>query len=170
MHVRMTKSVSSESTCPQQAESSNDTGLKSQSAVKKHFAEIAEFAMWWIVGDGGYRRDEPEAEVLKLGFDIDLDDDGMDYDELRKQLSPMMLESPERGLLCLIYSMVDDGSEGYWTREWNRDTQVYECIYKANDDLDRLYTLLAKLGYEVSDEEAEMMNGTHELLQPSEDE
>ena len=145
------------------------TGL-SQSAVKKHFAEIAEFAMWWIVGDGGYRRDEPEAEVMKLGFDIDLDDDGMDYDELRKQLSPMMLESPERGLLCLVYSMVDDCYEGYWTREWNRDTHVYEVIYKANDDLDRLYTLLAKLGYEVSDEEAEMMNGTHALLQPSEDE
>ncbi len=137
----------------------------SQSAVKKHFAEVAEFAMHWIIGDGAYRRDEPEEKVVRLAFDVDLDDDNMDYEQLRKTLSPMMLDAPERSLLCVIYSMVDDGSEGYWDRQWNRDTQVYECSYMPNDELDRLYVLLTKLGYEVSDEEAEMMNGTHSLFQ-----
>lgn len=144
---------------------SNFVTSLSQSAVKKHFAEVAEFAMHWIIGDGAYRRDEPEEEVMRLAFDVDLDDDNMDYEQLRKTLSPMMLDAPERSLLCLIYSMVDDDSTGYWNSQWNRDTQVQECIYKPNDDLDRLYTLLAKLGYEVSDEEAEMMNGTHCLFQ-----
>lgn len=137
----------------------------SQSAVKKHFAEVAEFAMHWIIGDGAYRRDEPEEKVVRLAFDVDLDDDNMDYEQLRKTLSPMMLDAPERSLLCVIYSMVDDVSTGYWNTQWNRDTQVQECIYKPNEDLDRLYVLLAKLGYEVSDEEAEMMNGTHCLFQ-----
>jgi ParB family chromosome partitioning protein len=141
----------------------------SQSAVKKHFADVAVFAMYQIIGDGGYRRDDPEPEVLELCFDLDLDED-VDYDELRKMLTPKAKESPEKSILSSVYAMVDDAGMGYWESNWVYEKRRYECNYKPNDELDRLYVLLGQLGYEVSDEEAEMMNGTHALLQPSEDE
>ena len=139
----------------------------SQTVVKKHFADVAAFSVRQIIGDGGYHRDEPDPDALGICFDLDLEED-IDYDDLHKELEPKVWDTPEKGLFFCIYSMVDDCGEGYWKRQWNRDMQVEECAYEPNDDLDRLYVLLTKLGYEISDEEAEMMNGTHALLQPAE--
>ena len=140
----------------------------SQSTAKKHFADVAFFAMHQIIGDGSYRRDDPEPEILDLCFDLNFDDD-VDYDELLKTLEPQVREAPEKSILSSVYAIVDDASEGYWGTHWVYEKRRYEFHYKPNDELDRLYVLLTKLGYEVSDEEAEMMNGTHALLQPAKD-
>ena len=140
----------------------------SSATAKKYFAEIAGNATWWIIGDGSFRRFEPNVDALALAFDIDLDENA-GYDDLRKALDPLVREQPEKGMLSVIYSMIDDSGNGFWESRWNREKGAYEYVYKPNDELDRLYVLLGKLGYEASDEEAEMMNGTHELLQPTED-
>lgn len=140
----------------------------SQTAVKKHFADVAAFSVRQIIGDGGYRRrDEPDPDTLNICFDLDFEDD-IDYDDLHKELEPKVWDTPEKGIFFCIYSMVDTFGNGYWEHHWNTETRAFEYTYKPNDDLDRLYVLLTKLGYEISDEEAEMMNGTHALLQPSE--
>ena len=37
-------------------------------------------------------------------------------------------------------------------------------MHEPNDGLDRLYNFLISLGYEMSDEEKAMQDGTHQLL------
>lgn len=38
------------------------------------------------------------------------------------------------------------------------------CEYSPNKNLDRVYDFLEELGYEMSEEEAALRNGTHELF------
>lgn len=45
-----------------------------------------------------------------------------------------------------------------------------EYKHMPNRELDALYAVLVSLGYEMSDEEKEMQNGTHELLIATENE
>ena len=39
------------------------------------------------------------------------------------------------------------------------------CAYQENESLDFLYKILTELGYEMSDEEKALQDGTHELFQ-----
>ena len=52
---------------------------------------------------------------------------------------------------------------------WNSKKGVYDFEYDPNDGLDSLYDFLISLGYEMSDEEKAMQNGSHELLQGTEE-
>lgn len=50
----------------------------------------------------------------------------------------------------MIYARLGDGkSEGYFRSYWNSYTMKHE----ENEKLDRIYALLVKLGYEMSDDE-----------------
>lgn len=69
---------------------------------------------------------------------------------------------PEKTLFCMAYSMVDDGTNGYWARVWN--SGKYDYQHDKNFLLDALYEALEVLGYEMSDEEKAMQDGTHKLL------
>lgn len=59
-----------------------------------------------------------------------------------------------RSLLALSYSFLEKGSNSYYD---------YSLKYCDNDDLDTIYECLSKLGYEMSDEEKRLVDGTHEL-------
>lgn len=69
---------------------------------------------------------------------------------------------PEKTLLCMAYCSLDDEDTGYWRRVWGLEGPEYQ--HTPNRELDALYAVLVSLGYEMSDEEKEMQNGTHELL------
>lgn len=69
---------------------------------------------------------------------------------------------PEKTLFCMAYCAADDHGNGYWERKWNRGQ--YDYIYEENSSLNDLYDLLEVLGYEMSDEEIAMRNGTHEIF------
>lgn len=58
------------------------------------------------------------------------------------------------------YAAVDDDDCGYHVRAWDADTGA-RAKYTRNPALDRIYALLERLGYEMSDEEIELQNGTH---------
>ena len=45
----------------------------------------------------------------------------------------------------------------------------YSAEYKNNPQLDRVYKYLCELGYRMSDEEARLMDGTHEYYSKSEE-
>lgn len=60
---------------------------------------------------------------------------------------------------------IDEDGNGYWKQEWNPEIIAYEYKHNPNDELDRLYDFLTALGYEMSDDEKAMQNGTHELFQ-----
>ena len=67
----------------------------------------------------------------------------------------------------MIYARLGDRkSEGYFRSYWNSYTMQHE----ENEKLDRIYALLVKLGYEMSDDEKALQDGTHELFGEATDE
>lgn len=76
----------------------------------------------------------------------------------------MFSDQPEKALLSLAYSAADDGSNGYWGWVWKSDYQSGGYGWEENGRLDAIYTLLVALGYEMSDEEKALQNGTHAIF------
>lgn len=131
--------------------------------AKKHIQEICRYAAAAIVGDGSWRRNEVDVDVLETLLDLDIDED-IDYETIQKMLLQKELENPEYVLLACAYASEDDEDNGYFGREWNSRKRAYDFSYRTNDGLDRLYDFLISLGYEMSDEEKAMQDGSHELL------
>lgn len=52
----------------------------------------------------------------------------------------------------------------------NDKTYDYCCRYESNEILEFLYNSMAELGYEISDDEMAMLNGTHDMYLNEEDE
>ena len=76
-------------------------------------------------------------------------------------------KTPEKALLRMIYARLGDcKSEGYFRSYWNS----YAMKHEENEKLDRIYALLVKLGYEMSDDEKALQDGTHELFGEATDE
>lgn len=64
---------------------------------------------------------------------------------------------PEKSFLNVTWLMLDSEYENYY--DWNEQ-------YRCNKQLDLIYEFLEKLGYEISEEELALKNGTHELFAP----
>lgn len=133
------------------------------SASKKYLVEICKYAAGVIVGDGEYGRDEINAEIAGELLDLSIDDN-TDYPTFKAMVEQCIAETPEYALLVCAYASVDEDENGYWGWAWNSEIGSYEYKYKPNDELDRLYDFLISLGYEMSDEEKAMRDGTHQLL------
>ncbi|MCD7757328.1 MAG: ParB/RepB/Spo0J family partition protein [Clostridiales bacterium] len=101
----------------------------------------------------------PDLAVTENDIDEDCDD------ELRLELSRV---DAEYALLCVAYATKEcKESDHYYERRWENGGWCVQ--YAPNDDLDMLYEFLADLGYEMSDEELALQNGTHELFQTGEE-
>ncbi|HML37014.1 MAG TPA: ParB/RepB/Spo0J family partition protein [Bacillota bacterium] len=61
---------------------------------------------------------------------------------------------PERSLFVSIWHTMDSPRQGYCSSNGR---------YEKNENLDAVYEFLERLGYELSDEEEKLRNGTHEL-------
>lgn len=71
---------------------------------------------------------------------------------------------PQRVLLCAAYTMLEGDGETYATRMTNREADLRVPEPKAkNLCLDLIYHGLVSLGYEMSEEEKQMKNGSHPL-------
>lgn len=76
----------------------------------------------------------------------------------KKQLfSDHIADEPEFMLLISVYLKLDRKHEGYF--DWKGQ-------YRNNEALNRTYEFLEKLGYEISEEELALKNGTHGLFLP----
>lgn len=133
------------------------------SAAKKHLVEICGYAASVLVGDGEWGRDEINAELAGELLDLDIDDN-TDYPTFKAMVEQKITEAPEYALLVCAYTTIDEDENGYWDWEWNSQVGTYKYKHKPNDELDRLYDFLISLGYEMSDEEKAMREGTHQLL------
>ncbi|MDJ0305365.1 ParB/RepB/Spo0J family partition protein [Dehalobacter sp.] len=80
----------------------------------------------------------------------------------RDLINDKFLTSPEQVLLAAIYCSYDDKrSNGYGScRDWEK--KIIRDDH--NESLDELYDMLIELGYELSDEEQSLRDGTHELF------
>lgn len=138
------------------------------SASKKHLAKICKYAASIIVGDGGWRQNAVNAELAGELLDMDVDDN-TDYPAFTALVEGCADESPEYALLVCAYASVERDGMGYWAESWNTDRREYEVVYKPNGELDDIYDFLISLGYQMSDEEKAMRDGTHELLHRQEE-
>ena len=106
-----------------------------------------------------------------MELDEEIDEDNEDFNVVKERI--MRESEAGRGmalklLLCAAFVESDSENNQYWENNWNAKKNKWELIHKYNPALDRLYGLLTSIGYEMSDEELQMQNGTHPLFRSGE--
>ena len=94
---------------------------------------------------------------------LEFDEKDFRYDLLQKQVH----DSPGVAIAKIIYTFMDDPVNGYTDFDW-KDGKGFH-VHEPNPELDNIYAFLCSLGYELSDEEEQMQNGTHPLIDHIED-
>ena len=141
----------------------------SAAAIKKRLVDIVAlwaYAEYW--DDTSWLTEEEIAQATGAEPLAEDDEDGEDDAAFTLQaVTDAIGKTPEKALLRMIYARLGDGkSEGYFRSYWNSYTMKHE----ENEKLDRIYALLVKLGYEMSDDEKALQDGTHELFGEATDE
>lgn len=141
----------------------------SAAAIKKRLADVV--ALWAYAeyrDDTSWLTEEEIMQATGVGPFAEDDEDGEDDAAFTLQaVTDAIGKTPEKALLRMIYARLGDGkSEGYFRSYWNSYTMKHE----ENEKLDRIYALLVKLGYEMSDDEKALQDGTHELFGEATDE
>lgn len=135
----------------------------SATAIKKHLADIVAlwaYAEYW--DDTSWLTEEEIAQTTGVEPPAEENEDGDDDAAFTLQaVTDEIGKAPEKAFLRMIYARLGDcKSEGYFHSYWNSYTMKHE----ENEKLDRIYALLVKLGYEMSDDEKALQDGTHELF------
>lgn len=135
----------------------------SETAAKKHIATIAGFIAALGYGQNIDFESEVFADLMK--FDVPKDPEDPEYDDedaAEKAFADAAAQSPYYAMLVTAYVMFDD-SKRYNCYDW-------DYRYQESKHLERLYNFLTALGYEMSDEERELLHGESDLyVKPSED-
>lgn len=119
--------------------------------VKAFLPDIIAFSIWVKVASYTGMDDDEALKLLGITLN-DEEDEELTYDMI---LAPVS-QAPERILWGMTYCEADDGESNGYVQLWRGD-------HSDNEDLDRLYELLVKMGYQMSDEEKALQDGTHEL-------
>ncbi len=134
--------------------------VKEFGAAKKHSAHIYTLAFRRLTQ---YSHADLN-NILKL-LDIEKPA-GEDYnsevqDAKRKLIFGRYYEQPEKTLLLVAYACFDDkpSNDYFHAQSWQHMIE-----HEKNNSLDVLYDTLTALGYEMSDEEKALQDGTHELF------
>ncbi len=121
--------------------------------AKEHFSEIVKYLS--VLNDDGITYDTEAYELLRL-YKVDLPDP---YD-IGEELTKFVRSCPYKALLGEVYLMSgDDERTGY---------DDFYGKYEDNDTLDELYEFLHAIGYQMSDEECALKEGTSELFEVKE--
>jgi len=117
--------------------------------AKKHGKIIKEFALNSLMNS----ENDFDSEMFLDMIGLECSEDGdYPYDKIAE----MFDVSSERVLLVAAYCRgMDFDGESYWD---------YDLQYDKNEELDTIYDFLVRLGYELSDDENAMRDGTHELF------
>ena len=94
-------------------------------------------------------------------------DNGLRYDLKRKAVMEKLPELDRDRQKALVWLLWHDGSSGNFV-----DVDRYNKTVRkrTNANLWMEYQWLMKLGYEMSEEEEQLMNGTHEIFENPEEE
>ena len=94
-----------------------------------------------------------------LGVPVSADEE-MDTKAWNREL----FNRPQRVLLCTAYALLEGNGRKYTVRRYDYNTYLYTPAHDENLALDLIYSGLKSMGYEMSDEEKQMQNGTHPLF------
>lgn len=97
---------------------------------------------------------------------------GIPYDSENRCLDAEALgrlreEKPLWAVMALAYWYADMGCS-YIAHDWDSTLHSWTINHVESERLDRIYQFLESLGYEMSDEEKQLQNGTHPLFAKSE--
>jgi len=120
----------------------------SNTKAKKSMGTIIEYSIKSMLES--YCDIEPDDYASLLDITLSEDDDAV-----IEELTQCLPAQPERYMLLAAYCLLDNDRANYYN---------WDCSHRENADLDQVYDFLATLGYELSDEEQAMRDGTHELF------
>ena len=121
----------------------------SNAAAKKNIETIIQYSVKTILDDCSNLDFEEYTEFLNIK--VSENDDEWSFDSIADHVKAQ----PERHLLVATYLALDSEREHYYN--WNG--QHYD-----NENLNTVYDFIMKLGYEMSDEERSLRDGTHGLF------
>lgn len=138
--------------------------IKDFSAAKKHSATICRFASGVLLRG----HDDADDEIMDnlLGVGIDAENGEIDTAAFEEKAK----DHPEYALLVTVYASFDAEGQTYFWWHWDTNHQCSTSTFQENADLDFLYEILVELGYEMSDDEKALQDGTHELFKEASDE
>ena len=133
--------------------------IKNFSEAKKY---VKSLQVALVKGLMDYGRAEPN-DMLKL-LDIEKPADSkayLDANEAFGMISDLFARQPEYVMLIVAYCRLNDSKTNkyYYAQNW-----ANSIVHEKNGKLDVIYDLLIELGYELSDEERALRDGTHELF------
>lgn len=132
--------------------------IKDFSAAKKNAATICRFVAGVLLREHDDPDDYVMSELLGVGIDGETDEiDAAAFEERSKA-------SPEYTIFVTAYSAFDAEDVNYFWWHWDAEKSGMVCTYEKNEKLDFLYEILSEMGYEMSDEEKALRDGTHELF------
>ena len=126
---------------------------------KKQLPSIVSYASPLLTGYENVDDDENVLRLLGIGRDERIQAD-MDLDDVLNLFKAYDTE-PEKVLLAMAFDARDGEMAGYWDSQWNTKKGGCDYIHRDNEDLDETYALLTALGYEMSDEERALQDGSH---------
>nr|WP_092074975.1 ParB/RepB/Spo0J family partition protein [Dendrosporobacter quercicolus]NSL49604.1 ParB/RepB/Spo0J family partition protein [Dendrosporobacter quercicolus DSM 1736]SDN24586.1 chromosome partitioning protein, ParB family [Dendrosporobacter quercicolus] len=122
--------------------------VRSYVGAKKHINGIMALAMQAIM-EGGFPYGAETKFLELLGIKAP-EDEELTFDTI----SGVLESEPERVLLIAAYCSIENQHENY--HDW-------QCEFSGSAELDVIYDCLEKKGYELSEEERALRDGTHEL-------
>lgn len=122
------------------------------SIIKKHFTDIITYLIYVIATDSTYIDEDTIIDIFGLEA-IEEDSNVISFENIYEAVK----DCSEKRLWQIAYLFADDSSHNNYIDRWN-------VAHKENESLDNLYHILVKLGYQMSDEEKQLQDGTHELF------
>lgn len=130
--------------------------------ANRHMNSIVKFASDAMLVEAGrqYYVDMNRRDLAELlGIPYDCDNKCLDEEEFDRIKS----EKPLWVLLAMGYWYCDK-SKGYIAHEWDSNDKCFKNVWREDKRLDLIYQFLEQLGYEKSDEERQIQDGTHPLF------
>lgn len=126
---------------------------------QQEIATFAADAMLWEA-ERQYYADLGQKSAAKiLGIPYDTENECMD----KEAFDALKADKPIWVVLVLAYWFADTGCS-YISHVWSGTLKCWEIRHEESKRLDRIYKFLKYLGYEMSDEEKQLQDGTHPLF------
>ena len=134
----------------------------SNSQAKAHLRDVLRLAgqVCFMAEDGSADLDQSLLAGL-LEISADLENDAFPMDVYNAEMD----RCPEYTLLATLYASIDSDRMEYWGSRWDMENHRSVLVHEENKALDFVYDTLETFGYQMSDEEAALQDGTHELFQ-----
>lgn len=136
--------------------------IKNFSAFNANQAQIVALAAREMVADKCRYTD-----ITLMGKLLDISVKRKDYRDIpdAKSWQKLLDDQPLWALLGACFARLEYGSNYYYTSKWDSVPGLSIPEHYHNTTLDLSYECLQALGYEMSEEETQMQNGTHPLFQ-----